>query len=337
MRAVAYERALPVTDPHCLVDVDIDRPEPGTRDLLVQVGAVSVNPVDVKIRGGSDPHDGRRILGFDAAGIVVSVGSAVSLFRPGDEVYYAGSLLRPGTDAEYHLVDERIVGRKPRTLTFAEAAALPLTAITAWELLFQRIGVAMNGDRDRRSLLLVGGAGGVGSIAIQLARALTDLTVVATASRAETIEWCRGLGAHHVIDHGKSFGPQLAEIGFTGIDIVLGLNKTAEHWSDIAAALAPLGHIGVIDGIGDADLAPLRAKGGSLHFELMFTRPRFETPDMTAQHELLEQVARLVDDGRIRTTLTKVVGPIDAAHLREAHRLVETGRTIGKVCLAGFA
>jgi zinc-binding alcohol dehydrogenase family protein len=334
MRAVAFERSLPVRDPNCFVDIDIPRPEPGPRDLLVRVEAVSVNPVDVKVRAGGDPPGGRRILGYDAAGTVVAAGPSASLFAPGDEVYYAGSLIRPGADAEYHLVDERIVGRKPRTLGFAEAAALPLTAITAWELLFHRIGVRM--QADRRSLLLVGGAGGVGSIAIQIARVLTGLTVIATASRPETVAWCRELGAHHVIDHTRPLGPQLAALGFAGIDIVLGLNKSAAHWPEIAATLAPLGHVGVIDGLGDADLASLRAKGGSLHFELMFTRPRFETPDMIAQHELLDEVARLVDEGKLRTTLTRVVGPIDAANLREAHRLVETGRTIGKVCLAGF-
>lgn len=335
MRAVAFERSLPVSDPDCFVDVEIAQPEPGQRDLLVRVHAVSVNPVDVKVRAGGDPPGGRRILGYDAAGTVVATGSAVSLFAVGDDVYYAGSLIRPGADAEYHIVDERIVGRKPRSLDFAEAAALPLTAITAWELLFHRIGVAMDGDR--RSLLLVGGAGGVGSIAVQIARTLTKLTVIATASRPETAAWCRSLGTHHVIDHTRAFGPQLAALGFEGVDIVLGLNKTAGHWPEITATVAPLGHIGVIDGIGEGDLAPLRAKGGSLHFELMFTRSRFETPDMIAQHELLDEVARLVDEGKLRTTLSHVVGPIDATHLREAHRLVETGRTIGKICLAGFS
>lgn len=333
MRAIAFERSLPVSDPACLVDIEIAPPQPGPRDLLVRVEAVSVNPVDVKVRAGGDPP-GPRILGYDAAGTVVGTGDAVSLFAPGDEVYYAGSLIRPGADAEYHLVDERIVGHKPTTLGFAEAAALPLTAITAWELLFHRIGVARDGDR--RSLLLVGAAGGVGSIAIQIARVLTSLTVIATASRPETAAWCRKLGAHHVIDHTRPFGPQLAALGFDGIDIALGLNKSAGHWPEIAATVAPLGHVGVIDGIGDASLEPLRAKGGSLHFELMFTRSRFETPDMIAQHELLEEVAGLVDEGKLRTTLTHVVGPLNAANLREAHRLVETGRTIGKICLAGF-
>jgi zinc-binding alcohol dehydrogenase family protein len=336
MRAVVHRKALPVTDPDCFIDAEIERPQPGPHDLLVRVEAVSVNPVDAKTRAGGDPPGGERVLGFDAAGVVAEVGAAVTLFRPGDAVFYAGSIVRPGANSEYHLVDERIVGHKPATIRFAEAAALPLTAITAYELLFHRIGVRPGDSADRRSLLIVGGAGGVGSVAIQFARALTGLTVVATAARPDSVGWCRALGAHHVVDHSAPFAPQLSALGFDAVDIVLGLTHTAEHWPQLAALVAPLGHFGVIDNLPTVDFTPLRGRSTSLHYELMFTRPRFGTADMIEQHRLLEHVARLVDAGRIKTTMTEIVGPIDAAHLREAHRRIESGRTIGKLVLAGF-
>jgi NADPH2:quinone reductase len=339
MRAVAFKKSLPITDPEALLDIELPRPDPGGRDLLVRVEAVSVNPVDTKVRRGGDPADGMRVLGWDAAGTVEAAGPESTLFKPGDAVFYAGSLIRPGTNAEYHLVDERIVGGKPRTLSFAEAAAVPLTAITAWELLFDRIGVLRGDGGDRRSLLIVGGAGGVGSMAIQMARQLTSLAVIATASRPETQAWVRELGAHHVIDHARPFAPQLAAAGFPAVDIVLALAGTARHAGQIAETVAPEGHLGLIEGAAALkafDTAPLFTKSVAVHLEMMFTRSMFGTPRMIGQHRLLTEIAGLIDLGTIRTTLKEIAGPIDAEHLRKAHALIESGKTIGKVVLQGW-
>jgi zinc-binding alcohol dehydrogenase family protein len=311
---------------------------PGPRDLLVRVEAVSVNPVDVKTRKGTDPNGVPKVLGYDAAGTVEAVGAGATLFKPGDRVWYAGSIVRPGSDSELHAVDERIVGPTPKTLGFAEAAALPLTAITAWELLFDRIGVKPGDWSDTRSLLVVGGAGGVGSVAVQIARALTGLTVVATASRPETVAWVKQLGAHHVIDHSKPLAPQLAALGIVP-DIVTMFVATNQRAREVCELVAPEGHIGIIegtDGFDQAGLTKLRMKCVGLHFELMFARSTLQTPAMIRQHQLLVEIASLVDAGKIRTTLTKTLSPINAANLREAHRLVETGRTMGKVVLAGW-
>jgi NADPH2:quinone reductase len=339
MRAVAFRKSLPIEDPDALVDVDLPRPEPDKRDLLVKVEAVSVNPVDTKVRRGGDPAGGLRVLGWDAAGTVEAVGSEAALFKPGDTVFYAGSLTRPGANSEYHLVDERIVGSKPSSLTFAEAAAVPLTAITAWELLFDRIGVTRGEDADRRSLLILGGAGGVGSMATQIARKLTGLTVIATASRPETQAWVRQLGAHHVIDHTRTFAEQLKAIGVPAPDIVLALTGTAQHAGQIAEVVAPEGHLGLIEGAASLkafDAAPLFNKSIGVHLELMFTRAMYSTPSMIEQHRLLTEIADLIDRGILRTTLKEIVGPLDAAHLKKAHALVESGKAIGKVVLEGW-
>jgi NADPH:quinone reductase len=339
MRAVVFRKSLPIEDPDALVDVELPRPEPGARDLLVKIEAVSVNPVDTKIRRGGDPAGGVRVLGWDAAGIVEAVGAEATLFKPGDAVFYAGSVVRPGANSECHLVDERIVGRKPSSLTFAEAAAVPLTAITAWELLFDRIGVTRGEDADRRSLLIVGGAGGVGSMATQIARKLTGLTVIATASRPDTQAWVRQLGAHHIIDHTRPFAEQLKAIGVPAPDIVLALTGTAQHAGQIAEVIAPEGHLGLIEGAAALkafDAGPLFSKSVNVHLELMFTRATFGTPSMIEQHRLLTEVADLIDRGILRTTLKEIVGPIDAAHLRKAHALIESGKAIGKVVLEGW-
>lgn len=339
MRAIAYAKSLPAEDPEAFIEITLDQPEPGPSDLIVKIEAVSVNPVDCKVRKGGDPEGGPRVLGFDAAGTVVAVGSAARLFKPGDAVFYAGSIMRPGTNSEFHAVDERIVGRKPTSLDFAAAAALPLTALTAWELLFDRIGVVPGVTTDTRSLLIVSGAGGVGSIAIQLARMLTGLTVIATASRSELTKWAEDRGAHHVIDHSNPLAPQLAALGYSGVDIVLLLGGTKHHAAEIAAVVAPEAHVGVIEGaegFGPAEFGALFQKSVGLHFELMFTRSRFETPDIERQHAILDAVADLVDEGKIRTTLTRTLAPINAATLREAHALVEGGRMIGKVVVAGW-
>ncbi|SHF21670.1 zinc-binding alcohol dehydrogenase family protein [Kaistia soli DSM 19436] len=339
MRAIAYSKSLPVEDPEAFIEIVRDQPEPGPRDLIVKIEAVSVNPVDCKVRKSGDPEGEPRVLGFDAAGTVVSVGTEAQLFKPGDAVFYAGSIMRPGANSEFHAVDERIVGTKPASLDFAAAAALPLTALTAWELLFDRIGVVPGIATDSRTLLIVSGAGGVGSIAIQLARALTGLTVIATASRPESAEWVKSLGAHHVVDHAQPLGPQLAALGHPGVDIVLAFGGTKQHAAAIAGLVAPEGHIGLIegaDGFGAAEFGTMFQKSVGLHLELMFTRSRFETRDIEKQHAILDAVSGLVDEGKIRTTLTKTLGPISAANLREAHRSVESGRMIGKVVVAGW-
>jgi NADPH:quinone reductase len=334
MRAVGLRRPLPITDAESLLDIEIAKPTPSGRDLLVELKAVSVNPVDTKVRMRpvSAPP---KVLGYDAAGVVVATGAQATLFKPGDEVFYAGSIMRPGTNAEFHLVDERIVGRKPRSLDFPAAAALPLTSITAWEMLFDRFDVPCGGG-EGKSLLIIGGAGGVGSMAIQIARARTGLKVIATASRPETVAWCRELGAHAVIDHGKPMAAQLAAIGQRGADYVFSTTATAQHYDTIVEVLAPQGRFGLIDDPGPIDVNKLRAKCNSLHWEGMFTRSTFETPDIEAQHALLDEVASLVDAGTMRTTLTETLGPINAANLKQAHAVVESGRMRGKLVLAGF-
>lgn len=333
MRAVGYLESLPSEDPNALIDLQLDRPEPTGRDLLVEIRAVSVNPVDVKLRAREKPAGAPRILGFDGAGVVVATGAEARLFRPGDEVFYAGSIRRSGTNAEFHLVDERIVGRKPRNLSFAEAAALPLTTLTAWELLFERIGVAPGPEADRRSLLVIGGAGGVGSIATQIARRLTGLTVIATASRARTRDWCLAMGAHRVIDHSQPMQPQLAAAGFAGVDIVLSLTASDRHLPEIAEIVAPQGRLGLIDDIKGFDLTAFKSKSVSIHWEFMFTRSVFATPDIEEQHRILDRTADLVENGQLRSTLGEIVGPLDAAHLRAAHQRVESGKACGKLVL----
>lgn len=334
MKAVGYRVK---GDSRVLMDMKLPTPEPRPRDLLISVRAVSVNPVDVKRRRWEDPaaDTDYRILGYDAAGVVVAVGSEVSLFKPGDKVFYAGAMDRPGTNAEYHAVDERIVGRMPDSLNFAEAAALPLTSITAWEMLFDRMKLR-SGSRDQSgSLLVLNGAGGVGSMVVQLATKLTGLTVIATASRPETAEWVRKLGAMHVADHSKPLDEAIKAIGFEGVDYVAAITTTAGSASDIARAMNPQGHITLIDNFDDS-IAPFKPKSITISWEMMFTRSLFQTADMAAQHRLLTEVSRLVDAGVLRTTLSQVSGSINAENLGKAHEIVETGRAIGKIVLEGF-
>jgi len=338
MKAVGLTRYLPIADPQSLLDVELAKPEPGAHDLLVRVEAVSVNPVDTKVRSPKAQVEAQpKILGYDAAGVVEAVGSSVTLFKPGDAVYYAGDITRSGSNAQFQLVDERIVGRKPRTLDFAQAAALPLTTITAWELLFDRMGYDADGADAGRSLLVVAGAGGVGSIAIQLARR-AGFVVIATASRPETVSWCRAMGAQHVIDHRQPLAPQLAALGIAEVDAILNLTDSAPYWQAMGEIIAPQGRIGLIVepttplNIGD----PFKAKCVGIHWEMMFARARFKTADMIEQHRLLDRVADLVDAGELKGTLTETLGAIDAANLREAHRRLESGTTIGKLALAGW-
>lgn len=338
MKAVGYQNPLPIGDPASLQDIELPAPTAAGRDLLVEVKAISVNPVDVKIRAGRKPPAGRwGVLGWDAAGIVRAVGPDVSLFTPGDRVWYAGDITRSGSNAELQLVDERIVGCMPDTLDFAAAAALPLTAITAWEMLFDRLGVAPGKRTSDERLLIIGAAGGVGSILTQLARRLTGLIVIGTASRPETQAWVRELGAHHVIDHSRPLGEELKRIGLPDVSHVVSLTHSDTHFAQIAELIAPQGKFGLIDDPATPlDVIKLKAKSVSLHWELMFTRSLFQTADMIAQHRLLSEMAALVDAGIVRTTLGEHYGRIDAANLKRAHALIETGKARGKIVLESF-
>ena len=337
MKAVGYRKSLPIDAAESLIDFETAKPEPLGRDNRVAVKAISANPVDYKVRKRAEPPEVElKILGFDAAGVVDAVGPDVSLFKPGDEVWYAGSIQRQGTNSEFHLVDERIVGHKPKTLSFAQAAALPLTSITAWELLFDRLGVAPGKSVDPRTLLIVGGAGGVGSILIQLARRLTGLTVVATASRPESTKWCLELGAHHVLDHSKPMKEQIAALKVPPVALIAVLTNTDQHFAALADIIAPQGKLGLIDDPASLNVNLLKGKAASLHWESMFTRSSFQTPDMIAQHNLLDDVASLIDNGVLRTTLDKVLGTINAANLKQAHALLEGGRSTGKLVLEGW-
>jgi zinc-binding alcohol dehydrogenase family protein len=333
MKAIVYsQNGLPITDPQSLYETELPKPQPGAHDLLVKIRAISVNPVDTKVRNGA-PTDTPRILGWDAVGEVEAVGESVTLFQPGDEVFYAGSIVRPGAYAEYGLVDERIAGHKPRSLDDADAAALPLTSLTAWELLFDRLQV---GEKEDAALLIVGAGGGVGSIMTQLARQLTSLTVIGTASRPETAEWVKSLGAHHVIDHSRPLAEELNKIGIDQVRYVASLTHTDKHFSQIVEALAPQGRMGVIDDPEVLDVMPLKRKAVSLHWELMFTRAIFQTEDMQRQHEILENVSRLIDNDTLRSTLGDHYGQINAQNLRKAHALIESGKARGKIVLEGF-
>ena len=338
MKAVAYYQSLPVDHADALQDVELPAPTPGPRDLLVEVKAISVNPVDSKIRRNAAPEAGAaKVLGWDASGIVKAVGNEVSLFQPGDRVYYAGAINRAGANSELHVVDERIVGHMPKTLAFAEAAAMPLTAITAWELLFERLQISQGSADQGQSLLIVGAAGGVGSMLVQLARQLTGLTVIGTASRPETQVWVRELGAHHVIDHRQPLSEELKRIGVNQVTHVASLTQTDQHFAQLVEALAPQGRLALIDDPEQAlDIMQLKRKSLSLHWELMFTRSLFETADMVEQHRLLERVAELVDAGTLKTTLGEHFGSINAVNLRRAHSLLESGTAKGKIVLEGF-
>ncbi|MEX5503737.1 zinc-binding alcohol dehydrogenase family protein [Pseudomonas putida] len=335
MKAVVYTQpGLPIQDPQSLYDAQLPTPQPGARDLLVEVRAIAVNPVDTKIRasrGGEQP----QVLGWDAVGVVREVGPQVTLFQPGDEVFYAGAIDRPGSYSELHVVDERIVGHKPRSLDDASAAALPLTSITAWELLFDRLDVEEDGGKNQ-SLLVIGAAGGVGSILVQLARKLTQLTVIGTASRPETQAWVQEAGAHHVIDHRESIPLQLQALNLGPVDYVISLTHTDTYLPQLVEVLRPQGKLALIDDPAQLDVMPLKRKSLSLHWELMFTRSLYRTEDMIKQHQLLDRVSQLVDDGVLKTTLGEHYGTINAEHLKRAHAMIESGKARGKIVLEGF-
>lgn len=341
MKAVGAHRYLPISNPESLIDLHLDKPKPTSRDLLVRVKAISVNPADVGVRQKHNYEtESPKILGWDAAGIVEQVGPDCQLFQPGDKVFYAGSVSRPGSNSEFHLVDKRIVGTMPKSLDFAAAAALPLTSITAWEGLFDRLGISLDAN-ENKSILIIGAAGGVGSIAIQLAK-LAGLTIIGTASRPESVQWVRSLGADFIINHNNPFQPQLKEVGIDTVDYIFCLNDTAQHLENMTEVIVPQGKICSIVPInketwaGSFKMDLLFPKSVTFVWEFMFTRSMFHTKDMIKQHELLNKLADFIDDGKIKTTLTERLEPINAANLRLAHEKLETGRTIGKIVLENF-
>ncbi|WP_395702727.1 zinc-binding alcohol dehydrogenase family protein [Aquabacterium sp.] len=350
MKAVGYHQNLPLSDERALLDLDLPEPVPGPLDLLVAVQAVSVNPVDVKLRAGVAPEPGQaKVLGWDAAGTVLAVGAQVQGFAVGNRVFYAGAIQRPGSNAERQVVDARIAAKMPATLDFAQAAALPLTSITAWELLFERLGVRPATQAGRpetgggagQRLLVMGAAGGVGSILVQLARQYTQLEIIATASRPETVDWALAMGAHHVIDHHRPLADELQRIGCMGpaggVHLVASLTHTEQHYPALVQALLPQGKLALLDELSQPlDVMALKRKSLSLHWEMMFTRSMFGTADIAAQGALLAEVARAIDTGVLRHTLTRRFGPITAANLKQAHAWIESGRAIGKGVLEGF-
>ncbi|GGG13501.1 NADPH:quinone reductase [Paenibacillus albidus] len=343
MKAVGAYRYLAISDPESLVDLFIEKPLPAGRDLLVEVKAISVNPADLGMRENNNYEEGApKILGWDVAGIVEQVGPECQLFKPGDEIYYAGSVARPGGNSEFHLVDERIVGNKPKSLDFAQAAALPLTSITAWEGLFDRLGINHSvEENNNKSILIIGAAGGVGSIATQLAK-WAGLTVIGTASRPESIQWSKNQGADFTINHNSHFATQLKDIGYETVDYIFCLNDTVQHLANMAEVITPQGKICSIvptdktSWTGSLDMDLLFSKSVTFVWELMFTRSMFQTKDMIKQHELLNELAELIDNGKLKTTLTERLEPINAQNLRIVHEKMETGRSIGKIVLENF-
>jgi NADPH:quinone reductase len=337
MKAVGYKVPGPIEGEESLVDISLPEPSPTGRDLLVEVKAISVNPVDYKVRRSTAPQGSEwKVLGWDAAGIVRAIGPDVTLLQPGDEIFYAGSITRPGTNAELHLVDERIVGKKPASLDWAEAAALPLTTLTAWEAFFDRLDVNKPVPGAAPAILIIGGAGGVGSVAVQIARQRTDLTVIATASRPETQDWVRTLGAHHVLDHSKPLAAQVEALGIGAPAFVFSTTHTGDHVGEIVELIAPQGRLCLIDDPAGFDIMAFKRKAVSIHHELMFTRPIYGTPDMAEQGRILNEASALVDAGNLRTTLTERLSPINAANLKHVHALLESGNARGKIVLEGF-
>ncbi|HAT6976888.1 TPA: zinc-binding alcohol dehydrogenase family protein [Legionella pneumophila] len=334
MKAIGYYQSLPITDNNALMDLDVSVPKATGHDILVEIKAVAVNPVDTKVRRNVQPESQQpKILGWDAAGVVAEIGSEVTMFKPGDEVWYAGDLTRPGSNCEFHLVDERIAAKKPKSLSFREAAALPLTSLTAWELLFDRLQLSAE---DKGVLLITGAAGGVGSILVQLARQLTQLTIIGTAARSESIQWIMDNGAHHVIDHTKDMKVQLQNLHYSEVDYVISLTHTDQHAKSLVEILKPQGKFALIDDPQDLDIKLFKLKSISIHWEMMYTRSMFKTPDMIKQHDILTEVARLVDAGKIKTTIAECLGSINAENLRRAHALLESGTSRGKIVLNGF-
>jgi len=335
MKAIGYKENLPIEDEASLQDIELTMPKASGRDILVEVKAISVNPVDYKIRQGmKNENENWKVIGWDATGVVKAIGEEVTLFKEGDEVWYAGDLFRSGSNAEFQLVDERIVGRKPKSLSFGEAAALPLTTLTAWELLFDRMEVAK--DNPDKSILVIGAAGGVGSILVQLVKKLTQLKIIGTASRAVTRDWLKALGVDAVINHRNKLSEEFKAQELSEADYVISLNATEQHIDEIVKIVKPQGKFGFIDDPSTLNVMPFKMKAVSTHIELMFTRSIFQTADMIEQHNILNEAARLIDEGIIQTTVGEHFGIINAANLRKAHALLESGRAKGKIVLEGF-
>ena len=334
MKAVGLYEYLPIENEHSLIDLELKKPVATGKDLLVAVKAISVNPVDTKIRSANNPTEqNARVLGWDAAGEVVAIGADVEHYAVGDEVYYAGDITRQGSNSEFQLIDERIVGKKPVSLSYAEAAALPLTSITAWEALFDRLGISKLGDDAGKSILIVGGAGGVGSIAIQLANKIASLRIIATASRDESRNWCKKLGAELVINHRNPLHEELEAQSIPNVDYILCLNSTDQHWTAMVQAIAPQGRICSIVDTSKVDLSALKSKSATFVWEFMFTRSMYQTDDMIEQQYLLNTLAELVDNDIIETTLNQIINPINATNLRKVHAMLENGNSIGKTVL----
>lgn len=341
MKAVAYYISQAITAKDALVDIELPTPQPMDHDLLVEVKAIAVNPVDTKVRRNSTPPTGSaKVLGWDATGVIVAVGSQVSLFKVGDEVWYAGDISRAGCNSQFQLVDECIVSLKPKSIDFATAAALPLTALTAYELLFDRLTIPKKtrteAGHEKASLLVIGAAGGVGSILVQLAAQLTDLNLIGTASRDESIAWLKKLGAHHVINHHQPISQQLTALGCAEVDYIISLTNTDQHFDEIVKSIKPQGKFALIDDPELFDFRQLKRKSVSLHWELMFTRSLFKTADRIKQHHILNEIAQLVDQGLIQSTVKNHLGAINAHHLKQAHAMLESGTSIGKIVLEGF-
>ncbi|MGD1834160.1 MAG: zinc-binding alcohol dehydrogenase family protein [Nitrososphaeraceae archaeon] len=340
MKAIGLTRYLPIKDPESLVDIEIPKPVPTSHDILVSVKAISVNPIDVKVRAPKDTiEENPRILGWDASGVVEAVGNDVTLFKVGDEVYYAGDINRTGSYSEYQLVDERIVGFKPTSMSFPQAAALPLTTITAYEAFFDRLHIDLNDknkNNSEKSLLIIGGAGGVGSIGIQLAKS-AKLNVIATASRPETITWVKERGADHVINHHEPLRPQIEAIGLSHVDYIAVFNNTDYHWDSVTDLICPQGAIvSIVENTKPLNQENMKTKSVTFSWEFMFTRSMFKTPDMIEQNKLLNWIAQEIDEGHIHTTLNSVFSPINSANLRKVHALIETGKAKGKIVLEGW-
>jgi zinc-binding alcohol dehydrogenase family protein len=342
MKAVGYTKALPINDPESLQDIELPMPAGTGRDLLIKVQAIAVNPVDCKIRMRVAGGDGNpKVLGWDAVGEIVATGEEVKLFKPGDQVYYAGDLNRQGSNAEYQLVDERLVGTKPKSLTSAEAAALPLTSITAWELLFEHLAIKQQSpgstEKSEEVILVVGAAGGVGSILLQLVKAITGATVIATASRESSATWVKKFGADHVIDHSKPLKDQIESLGIANVTHVASLNRTDSYFESYIEILAPFGKIAMIDDPEKSlEVMKMKPKSISLHIEFMFARSMFNANDKGEQGRLLSKVADLIDQGHIQTTIGKNLGKINADNLKKAHAELESGTAVGKIVLEGF-
>ena len=337
MKAVGYFQSLPIDRAESLIDLELPAPIPGDFDLLVEVKAVSVNPVDAKVRMRAASTDGQpRVLGWDATGVVRAAGAKTSRFKAGDKVWYAGDVTRAGANSELHLVDERLVGPMPAGLDFAAAAALPLTAITAWELLFDRLKVQTADPTRDSSLLVIGAGGGVGSILVQLARRLTGWTVIGTASREATRDWVRELGAHHVIDHARPLGEGLKAAGIGQVSAAIGITHTDDYLPQMVDLLEAEGQFALIDDPKSLDVLAFKRKSLSVHWESMFTRSTFRTPQLARQGDILRRVAELVDRGVIRSTVAEHYGTINAANLKRAHALLESGKSRGKIVLEGF-